>query len=79
MLFRCLCREEKILLRTVDEWKIRPEQADNHWLDGIVGCAVAAAIQGCVLFGMKNPNARSIATRVKLSALKRTRGQAGSS
>jgi hypothetical protein len=44
-----------------------------------VGCAVAAAIQGCVLFGMENPNARSIATRVKLSALKRTRGQSGSS
>jgi hypothetical protein len=34
--------------RTVDEWKIRPEQSDNHWLDCLVGCAVAAAIQGCV-------------------------------
>ena len=33
MRFECLCREEKILLRTDDEWKIRPEQADNHWFD----------------------------------------------
>ena len=65
--------------RTVDEWKIRPEQADNHWFDGVVGCSVAASIQGCVLFGTENPNARLLATRVKLSALKRTRGKAGSS
>ena len=27
--------------RTVDEWKIRPEQPDNHWLDCLVGSAVA--------------------------------------
>lgn len=65
--------------RTVDEWKIRPEQADNHWFDGVVGCAVAASVQGCVLFGTENPNARLLATRVKLSTLKRTRGKAGSS
>lgn len=37
--------------RTVDEWKIRPERGDNHWFDGIVGCAVAASMQGSVLFG----------------------------
>jgi len=37
--------------RTVDEWKIRPEQPDNHWLDCLVGCAVAASMQGAVLFG----------------------------
>ncbi len=37
--------------RTVDEWKIRPERSDNHWLDCLVGCAVAASMQGCVLFG----------------------------
>jgi hypothetical protein len=43
--------------RTVDEWKIRPEQSDNHWLDCLVGCAVAAATQGCVLFGTEAPEA----------------------
>ena len=37
--------------RTVDEWKMRPEQSDNHWLDCLVGCAVANSIQGAVLFG----------------------------
>jgi len=37
--------------RTVDEWKMRPERSDNHWLDGLVGCAVAASIQGAVLPG----------------------------
>jgi hypothetical protein len=37
--------------RTVDEWKIRPERSDNHWLDGVVGCAVAASMQGCSLPG----------------------------
>jgi hypothetical protein len=26
--------------RTVDEWKVRPEQPDNHWLDCLVGASV---------------------------------------
>jgi phage terminase large subunit GpA-like protein len=37
--------------RTVDEWKLRPERGDNHWLDCLVGCAVAASLQGVVLEG----------------------------
>jgi hypothetical protein len=37
--------------RTVDEWKLRPERGDNHWFDGLVGCAVAASMQGIVLSG----------------------------
>lgn len=37
--------------RTVDEWKSRPDQPDNHWLDCLVGAAMAASMQGCVLFG----------------------------
>ncbi|MGH7143191.1 MAG: terminase gpA endonuclease subunit, partial [Planctomycetota bacterium] len=32
--------------RVVDEWKMRPEAIDNHWLDGLVGSAVAASILG---------------------------------
>ena len=35
--------------RTVDEWKLRPERGDNHWLDCLVGCAVAASMQGVAL------------------------------
>jgi len=37
--------------RSVDEWKVRPGNPDNHWLDCLVGCAVAGSIQGAVLFG----------------------------
>lgn len=58
--------------RTVDEWKIRPEQPDNHWLDCLVGCAVAASIQGVMLFGTEaKPVVKR--TRVKLSEMKRNR------
>jgi len=32
--------------RTVDEWKQRPDRPDNHWFDCLVGCAVAASMQG---------------------------------
>lgn len=35
--------------RTVDEWKIRPERPDNHWLDCLVGASVAASMQGASL------------------------------
>jgi len=38
--------------RTVDEWKLRPERADNHWFDCLVGSAVAASIQGASLLGI---------------------------
>ncbi len=37
--------------RTVDEWKLRPSRTDNHWFDCLVGCTVAASIQGVVLPG----------------------------
>lgn len=37
--------------RIVDEWKVRAGGPDNHWLDCLVGCAVAASIQGAVLPG----------------------------
>ena len=35
--------------RTVDEWRARPSGGDNHWFDGLVGCAVAASMQGANL------------------------------
>jgi hypothetical protein len=34
--------------RKVAEWRLRPGR-DNHWLDNIVGCAVAASMLGCSL------------------------------
>ncbi len=37
--------------RTVDEWKLRVDGLDNHWLDCLVGTAVAASMHGAVLFG----------------------------
>lgn len=58
--------------RTVDEWKPRPNQPDNHWFDCLVGCAVAGSIQGCVLFGTGS-QARQSKPRVKLSQLQKTR------
>ena len=48
-----VCAEYKVPTtgrgRTVDEWKLRPENFDNHWLDCLVGCAVGASIGGVVL------------------------------
>ena len=58
--------------RKVDEWKIRPEQSDNHWLDCVVGAAVAASIQGAVSFGTGQEDRRS-RERVKLSTLQRSK------
>jgi hypothetical protein len=50
--------------RSVDEWKQRPEQPDNHWFDCLVGSAVAASMQGCLLSGTY---AQTTATRCRLS------------
>lgn len=35
--------------RVVDEWKQRMRSDDNHWLDCLVGAAVAASIEGATL------------------------------
>ena len=59
--------------RTVDEWKPRPGQPDNHWLDGVVGCAVAASIQGAALLGDSDARKGATTGRLKLSALRRQR------
>ena len=54
--------------RTVDEWKIRAERSENHWFDGLVGCAVAASMQGVVLPGTESPPAPK-RPRLRLSEL----------
>ncbi len=57
--------------RTVDEWKLRVDGWDNHWFDGLVGCAVAASMQGAVLLGEDDrPNARPT---IRLSTIQRSR------
>jgi hypothetical protein len=58
--------------RTVDEWKLRLDGIDNHWLDGLVGAAVAASMEGVTLFGtdLRPSPAKQ---RVKLSELRRSR------
>lgn len=43
--------------RTVTEWKLRPDRPDNHWWDCLVGCHLAAAVEGCDLFGGLKPQA----------------------
>lgn len=58
--------------RTVDEWKQRPEQPDNHWLDCLVGVAMSASMQGCVLFGTETQERRT-RRRVRLSELQQSR------
>jgi len=57
--------------RTVDEWKLRVDGLDNHWLDCLVGSAVAASMQGAVLFGTDVKPLRR--QRIKLSEIQRCR------
>ena len=60
--------------RKVDEWKMRPEAHDNHWLDGIVGCAVGASMCGCVLAGTdKDTRTNKPRVKVKLSELRKSK------
>ena len=62
--------------RTVDEWKIRPGNPDNHWLDCLVGCAVGASMQGVALDGMERHQAvskRRRMTAAEMAALARGR------
>jgi len=46
--------------RIVDEWKIRPERSDNHWFDGLVGCAVGASVLGVMLPGTEAPRKKIV-------------------
>jgi len=61
--------------RTVDEWKQRPDRPDNHWLDGLVGCAVAASMQGVSLAATGTAPAPNRAQRVSFASLQKKRGR----
>lgn len=52
--------------RTVDEWKLKPERSDNHWLDCTAGCAVCASMLGATLpeLGAARPTPKA---KIKLS------------
>ncbi len=43
---------------TVDEWKPRPENPDNHWFDCLVGCAAGASILGVQVPGTQSQEQR---------------------
>ncbi len=58
--------------RVVDEWKLRAGAPDNHWLDCLVGCAVAASILGAELPGTGGA-APGLRTRLKLSEIQKGR------
>lgn len=52
--------------RSVDEWKLKPDRPDNHWLDCLAGCAVCASMLGATLPEL---SARSTPKeRIRLSA-----------
>ena len=53
--------------RTVDEWKLRVEGLDNHWLDGLVG---ARSRRRCRARALRHGREGGRATRLKLSALR---------
>ncbi len=54
--------------RTVDEWKLRVDGLDNHWLDCLVGCALAASMGGAAPPGLVGDAPRPRPT-VRLSEL----------
>ena len=60
--------------RTVDEWKLRAACPDNHWFDCLVGCAVAASIQGASLRSL-DVAASGPRLRLKLSTLQARRAK----
>jgi len=64
--------------RTVDEWKLKPEHNDNHWLDCLAGCAVCGSMLGATMpeFGTPMPLKRR-GQPVKLSSIKRNANKPG--
>ena len=57
--------------RIVDEWKLRPDRTDNHWLDCLAGCAVCGSMLGATMpeFGTATPLKRRGAP-IKLSEVR---------
>jgi hypothetical protein len=59
--------------RTVHEWTLMPGKPDNHWLDCLTGCAVAASMVGINLPGETDLKLKSRRQgKIKLSSLQRS-------
>lgn len=56
--------------RTIEEWKLRPGRTENHWLDCLVGAAVAASMDGITL-DQSSPVASRQNKPIKFSDLQR--------
>ena len=56
--------------RIVDEWKLKATRPDNHWFDCLVGCGVAASMEGVKLFGTE-VNHQSQVKRIRLSQVQK--------
>ena len=61
--------------RTVDEWKSRANNPDNHWLDCLVGAAVGASICGAELSALQTGERTKPLTRVSFAELQKNRQQ----
>jgi hypothetical protein len=57
--------------RELDEWKLRPAGFDNHWFDGLVGCAVGASMCGVSLSESRPAADAQPRSRIKLSGIRR--------
>jgi hypothetical protein len=62
--------------RVMDEWKLKPFRPDNHYFDGVVGCAVAASILGAALPELRGGASSRGRKRVKLSEIQKGRRRA---
>jgi hypothetical protein len=58
--------------RVVDEWKLKAIRPDNHWLDCLVGCGVAASMEGAKLFGTEADRENRPA-KIRLSQIQKSR------
>lgn len=60
--------------RVVDEWKNTSQNMENHWWDGVVGCAVACAMEGVSLFSDVDVKKKPISLSKVRAAAKRRAG-----
>lgn len=56
--------------RELDEWRLKAHKPDNHWFDGLTGCAVAAAMCGVAAEDDAEPKRK--ATRVSWKEMQRS-------
>ena len=57
--------------REIDEFKLRPERPDNHLFDALVGCCVAASMQGVVLPAEASATVKQETKRVSFAEIQR--------